>query len=113
MRQSGHPVPSGELFWTVKSEIPPRQGLKSSSAVAVAAIKALCDASDYNLENTDIVDIAAAAQLASGVSITGSYDDTWAALEGGGNWSIPTQRMQEAVSYSSLQVQIQTIGMSC
>ena len=95
-RQSGHPVPNGELFWTVKSEIPPRQGLKSSSAVAVAAIKALCDASDYNLENADIVDIAAAAQLASGVSITGSYGDTWAALEGG--WKLVNSNAEDARS---------------
>ena len=94
--QSGHPVPNGEFFWTVKSEIPPRQGLKSSSAVAVAAIKALCDASDYNLENADIVDIAAAAQLASGVSITGSYDDTWAALEGG--WKLVNSNAEDARS---------------
>ena len=94
--QSGHPVPNGELFWSVKSEIPPRQGLKSSSAVAVAAIKALCDASDYNLENADIVDIAAAAQLSSGVSITGSYDDTWAALEGG--WKLVNSSAEDARS---------------
>ena len=95
-RQSGHPVPNGELFWSVRSEIPPRQGLKSSSAVAVAAIKALCDASDYNLENADIVDMAAAAQLASGVSITGSYGDTWAALEGG--WKLVNSNAEDARS---------------
>jgi shikimate kinase len=82
-RDSNHPLPDGEVFWSVKSEIPPRQGLKSSSAIAVAAIKALCDASDYSLDNADIVDIAAAAQITSGVSITGSYGDSWAALEGG------------------------------
>ena len=94
--QSGHPKPDGELFWSVKSEIPPRQGLKSSSAVAIAAIKALCDASDYTLENADIVDIAAAAQLASGVSITGSYDDSWAALEGG--WKLINANAEDARS---------------
>jgi len=82
-RDSNHPLPDVEVFWSVKSEIPPRQGLKSSSAVAVAAIKALCDASDYSLDNADIVDLAAAAQITSGVSITGSYGDSWAALEGG------------------------------
>ena len=74
--ESGHPIPEGDLFWSVRSEIPPRQGLKSSSAVAVAAIRALCDASEYNLENSTIVDIAAAAQIASGVSITGSFGDS-------------------------------------
>ena len=95
-KTSGHPVPDGDLFWSVKSEIPPRQGLKSSSAISVAAIKALCDASEYDLENGDIVDIAAAAQLACGVSLTGSYDDTWAALEGG--WKLVDSNAADARS---------------
>ena len=94
--ESGHPIPEGDLFWSVRSEIPPRQGLKSSSAVAVAAIRALCDASDYNLENSTIVDIAAAAQVASGVSITGSYGDSWAALEGG--WKLVNANAEDAKS---------------
>ena len=94
--ESGHPIPGGDLFWSVRSEIPPRQGLKSSSAVAVAAIRALCDASDYNLENSTIVDIAAAAQVASGVSITGSYGDSWAALEGG--WKLVNANAEDAKS---------------
>jgi len=94
--ESGHPIPEGDLFWSVRSEIPPRQGLKSSSAVAVAAIRALCDASDYNLENSTIVDIAAAAQIASGVSITGSFGDSWAALEGG--WKLVNANAEDARS---------------
>ncbi len=95
-RDSNHPLPDGEVFWSVKSEIPPRQGLKSSSAVAVAAIKALCDASDYSLDNADIVDLAAAAQITSGVSITGSYGDSWAALEGG--WKLIDANAEDARS---------------
>ena len=95
-KNSGHPVPDGELYWSVKSEIPPRQGLKSSSAVSVAAIKALCDATGVDLENADIVDIAASAQLSAGVSITGSYDDTWAALEGG--WKLVDANAEDARS---------------
>ena len=94
--ESGHPIPEGDLFWSVRSEIPPRQGLKSSSAVAVAAIRALCDASEYNLENSTIVDIAAAAQIASGVSITGSFGDSWAALEGG--WKLVNANAEDARS---------------
>ena len=82
-KNAGHDFPEQEIFWSVTSDIPPRQGLKSSSAVAVAAIRALCDATNTELSNGEIVDIAAAAQLASGVSITGSYDDSWAAIEGG------------------------------
>ena len=77
------PVPEGDLFWSVNSKIPQRQGLKSSAAVSIAAIKALCFATEIVLDNAQIVDIAAAAQLSSGVSLTGSYDDSWAAIEGG------------------------------
>ena len=95
-KNAGHSVPNGELYWSVKSEIPPRQGLKSSSAVAVAAIKALCDATEIELENADIVDIAAAAQLSAGVSITGSFDDSWAALEGG--WKLVNANAEDARS---------------
>jgi len=95
-KNAGHPVPQGELHWSVKSEIPPRQGLKSSSAISVAAIKALCDATGLELENADIIDIAAAAQLSAGVSITGSYDDSWAALEGG--WKLVDANAEDARS---------------
>ena len=37
----GHALPTVEFYWSVNSKIPQRQGLKSSSAVAVAAILAL------------------------------------------------------------------------
>ena len=93
---AGYPKPDGELFWSVRSEIPPRQGLKSSAAVSVAAIRALCDATGLELENADIVDIAASAQLSAGVSITGSYDDSWAALEGG--WKLVNANAEDARS---------------
>ena len=93
---AGHPKPDGELFWSVRSEIPPRQGLKSSAAVSVAAIRALCDATGLELENADIVDLAASAQLSAGVSITGSYDDSWAALEGG--WKLVDANAEDARS---------------
>lgn len=102
-KAAGHNLPEGELFWSVKSKIPPRQGLKSSSAVSVAAIKALCDATGIELENADIVDIAASAQLASGVSITGSYDDSWAAIEGG--WKLIDANAPDAKSGLLLESQ--------
>ena len=91
---AGYPVPEGDLFWSVNSKIPPRQGLKSSSAVSVAAIKALCEANEIQLDNAQIIDLAAAAQLAAGVSITGSYDDSWAALEGG--WKLVDVNAEDA-----------------
>ena len=100
---AGHALPDGDLFWSVNSKIPPRQGLKSSSAVAVAAIKALCAATEVEIENADIIDIAAAAQLAAGVSITGSYDDSWAALEGG--WKLIDANAEDARSGLLLESQ--------
>ncbi len=92
----GLEVPDGDLYWSVNSKVPPRQGLKSSAAVSVAAIKALCDATEIQLENADIVDISAAAQLAAGVSLTGSYDDSWAATEGG--WKLIDSNAADARS---------------
>ena len=92
---AGHPLPE-QLFWSIKSEIPPRQGLKSSSAISVAAVRALCDATGINIENHQIVDIASNAQLECGVSITGSIDDTWAALEGG--WKLIDVNAENAKS---------------
>ncbi|MDP6869163.1 MAG: hypothetical protein QGI21_00105 [Candidatus Poseidoniaceae archaeon] len=92
---AGHPLPK-ELFWSIRSSIPPRQGLKSSSAISAAAIRALCDATNITLENHEIVDIASSAQLECGVSITGSIDDTWAALEGG--WKLVDVNAEDAKS---------------
>ena len=89
-------IPEGDLFWSVNSKVPPRQGLKSSAAVSVAAIKALCSATGIELENADIVDISAAAQLSSGVSLTGSYDDSWAAVDGG--WKLIDSNAEDARS---------------
>ena len=57
--------------------------MKSSAAVSVAAIKALCEATQTELENADIVAISSQAQVNSGVSITGSIDDSWACLTKG------------------------------
>ncbi len=80
---AGHQLPAGELHWSVKSDIPPRQGLKSSAAVSIAALRALCQATEKALANSDLVDMAADSQMRAGVSITGSIDDAWAAAEGG------------------------------
>ncbi|MBT4071034.1 MAG: hypothetical protein HOL72_05725 [Euryarchaeota archaeon] len=79
---SGHELPNGltkeNLHWAVASKIPPRQGLKSSAAVSIAALRALCDSMKMELEVKDLVLMSAQAQLEAGVSITGSIDDSWA-----------------------------------
>ena len=82
-KEAGHELPGTELHWSVTSKVPPRQGLKSSAAVSVAAIRALADAMDIELSNAEVVDISSKAQSSSGVSLTGSVDDAWAAAEGG------------------------------
>jgi shikimate kinase len=83
----GHKLPDNEnLYWAVKSEIPARQGLKSSSSVAIAALRALCDATDTELTNSDLVDLASEAHFDAEITLTGSKDDNWAVCEGG--WKI-------------------------
>lgn len=72
-----------QLHWRVDSSIPMRQGLKSSSATAVAALRALCDASDTVLDDVALVEMAVSAQIQAGVTITGSVGDTWAAASSG------------------------------
>jgi|TARA_B100000965_G_scaffold220808_1_gene184748 shikimate kinase len=79
-QKAGHelPIPEEDINWAVQSMIPIAQGLKSSSALCVAAVRALCDATETDLELADIVSIAVDAQLESGITLTGSVDDTWA-----------------------------------
>jgi len=77
---------SEELHWAIRSDLPIGRGLKSSAALSVACIRALCDATETELENHQIVDLSSSAQLACGCSLTGSVDDSWAAVEPG--WKV-------------------------
>ena len=82
---AGHelPIEQESLHWAVQSKIPAREGLKSSSALCVAAVRALCDSTDTTLELHELVAIAVDAQLRAGITLTGSIDDTWACASGG------------------------------
>ena len=84
---AGYQTPNGldksELYWAVMSKIPPRQGLKSSAGTAIAALKALSDATGIEVSNEDYVSMAAQAQISAGISLTGSIDDAWACLTPG------------------------------
>ena len=84
-KNAGHELPIDEvnLHWAVQSKIPPREGLKSSSGLCVAAVRALCDSTDTSLELHEIVAIAVDAQLRAEITLTGSIDDTWACATGG------------------------------
>ncbi|MED5487411.1 MAG: hypothetical protein VYB40_06945 [Candidatus Thermoplasmatota archaeon] len=84
---AGLSLPESEEFhWAVRSDIPMGRGVKSSAALAVACIRALSDATGTELANHQIVDLASAAQLACGCSLTGSVDDSWSAVEAG--WKV-------------------------
>lgn len=84
---AGYPLPEGhqraDLHWGVNSKIPKKQGLKSSAATCIAALRALCQATDTQLESHEMVALAAQAQTSSGVSLTGSIDDAWACMSPG------------------------------
>ena len=72
-----------DLHWAVISQIPPRQGLKSSAATSIGALRALADATKSEVTDEEYVAMAAQAQLDAEVSITGSIDDAWACLTPG------------------------------
>jgi shikimate kinase len=72
-----------ELHWAVISQIPPRQGLKSSAATAIGALRALADATKSEVSDEEYVAMASQAQIEANVSLTGSVDDAWACLTPG------------------------------
>ena len=69
-----------DITISVESEIPASMGLKSSSAVAISAIKSVINEFGIDLNSRQIVEVAAEMQMRSGCSMTGSYDDNWAAM---------------------------------
>ena len=84
---NGLALPEGleanDIHWAVASKIPQNRGLKSSAALSVAGIKALCEATNTDLSDFEIVSLSSQAQMNAGVSITGSIDDSWACLTNG------------------------------
>jgi shikimate kinase len=97
-RKNGFPLPP-VFGWEVISDIPIGQGLKSSSALACAALRALDKASWTGLSDFEIVDLAVEAQIESGCTITGSMDDTWAAASSGWKVVDPTVPSVESVLF--------------
>lgn len=84
-QEKGHSLPAAadDLHWATLSKIPPRQGLKSSAAISIAALRALADATKIEVSDFDLVEMSARAQINAGVSLTGSIDDAWACLKPG------------------------------
>ena len=71
----------------------------------------LCDATDTEIENHQLMHMAALAQIDAGVSLTGSIGDAWAAAEGG--WKlidINAETIREGVLWN-LQAQTPMIGL--
>jgi shikimate kinase len=68
---------------TVDCPFPPSRGLKTSSSVAAALVRAAADSQGQRLEEDDVVQRSVAACLRAGVTITGAYDDQVAVVRGG------------------------------
>ncbi len=71
------------LHIKIFSEIPPKKGLKSSSAVANALIKSLYDIQGWNEKPEKILHLNAKLSKKAGISLTGALDDASASLLGG------------------------------
>lgn len=95
-RSQGLPIPSS-YGWLVDSEVPIGQGLKSSSSVACAALRALNTASWVGLSDYEIADLAVAAQRNANCTVTGSLDDVWASLRPGWKLVDPMLSASESV----------------
>lgn len=67
----------------VESKIPSAVGLKSSSAVSVAVVKAVSELYSDKLDSRSILTISSKASKDSKASLTGAYDDASACLLGG------------------------------
>ena len=80
--QQGLPLPD-EFGWIISSNIPIGQGLKSSSALSCAALKALNNATWAGLNDFEIVHLAVSSQRHAECTISGSIDDTWASISSG------------------------------
>ena len=95
-RDRGFPTPE-QFGWKVDRSIPIGQGLKSSSALSCAALRALNSYAWTGLSNSEIADIAANSQLISNCARTGSMDDNWASLEPGWKLVDPALSASESI----------------
>ncbi len=68
---------------TVRSEIPPARGMKSSSAVSNAVVLATLDALGIDCGAMEAVQMGVQASMRAGVTATGAFDDSCASLFGG------------------------------
>lgn len=98
---AGLALPEGftreQLHWGVNSKIPQQQGLKSSSALCIAAFRALGEATETEVSDELAVELSGHAQIAARVSMTGSLDDAWACATTGWKLIDPQAEVQSGV----------------
>jgi shikimate kinase len=75
---------AGRLTLTVRSTIPVRRGLKSSSAVGCAVVQATARAAGADPSPEEVARLVAEVGRSSGQSATGAFDDALAGAEGRG-----------------------------
>ena len=95
-RSEGLPTPQ-KFGWEVNSSVPIGQGLKSSSALASAALRALNNCSWTGLSLSELADLSVKAQRIANCTVTGSMDDTWASLDPGWKLVDPNFNAHESV----------------
>jgi len=78
-----HTSTGGAVKVSVRSDIPPAKGLKSSSAVSTAVLLALARAAGHEPPPLEIGRCSAEIGRRVGVSVTGALDDALAGLEPG------------------------------
>jgi shikimate kinase len=83
---------SGEL--RIDSQVPAGKGLKSSSAVGGAVLRAIAGALRQSRPSADLARLAADVAQEIGLSATGAYDDCLASLRGGLVLTDNTKRTQ-------------------
>lgn len=104
------PLPPGELGWEIKSEIPIGIGLKSSSALLVAAQRALSNATRHHLSAAVTYSLLSAVQIQCGVSMTSAIDDLDVAADWETVWLVDatdtTEPFREAIEFPLKEVYI-------
>ena len=87
----------------IKSQIPPSRGLKSSSSVCNAVIKAVLDSHSCDMDIMDIIRLGVECAKEAKVTVTGSFDDACGCELGGliftENYSTTLIRREPADGY--------------
>lgn len=77
------PEGRGAVDLSLRCEIPPARGLKSSSAVASAIVLAIARAQRFEPTALEVAQLSAEVSRTAGVSATGAFDDALAGLASG------------------------------